>query len=44
MQPGEDGLLSTVEVYKVGSEKQCQDFIDNIDGDYLKTQFEIVKR
>lgn len=39
----EDVQLSNVEVYIVGSEEQCQDFINNIEGNNLKTQFEIIK-
>jgi hypothetical protein len=32
-----------IEVYKKGTEQECQDFINNIESDDLKTQFEIIK-
>ena len=36
--------LGSIEVYEKGTEQKCLDFIYNIKGDYLKTQFEIIKR
>ena len=33
-----------IEVYKKGTEQECQDFINNIEGDNLKNQFKIIKR
>ena len=36
--------LGSIEVYEKGTEQKCLDFINNIKGDYLKTQFEIIKR
>jgi hypothetical protein len=32
-----------IEVYKKGTEQECQDFINNIDGSGLKTQFKIIR-
>jgi hypothetical protein len=32
-----------IEVYKKGTEQECQDFINNIDGGGLKTQFKIIR-
>jgi hypothetical protein len=31
------------EIYKKGTAQDCQDFVNNIEGDNLKTQFEIIK-
>ncbi len=36
--------LGLIEIYKKGTEQECQDFMSNIEGDDLKTQFEIIKR
>jgi len=32
-----------IEVYKIGTEQECQDFIKNIEEVDLKTQFEVIK-
>lgn len=40
--PFPEGELKSTEVFKKGTKQECQEFIDSFDGEYLKTQFEII--
>jgi hypothetical protein len=40
--PFPEGGLKLIEVFKKGTKQECQEFIDSIDGECLKTQFEII--